>query len=132
MFRAMLALAAAGALVLPAVASAKPATFTAQAYQTSDTHSGNTQRFAETLKVGGKVVGHDKITCKLSSATKAQCTATFTFAAGTFTVAGPLNGEKAKNDLAIVGGTGAYKGAKGVLHLDFLSATRAVETYAFS
>ena len=51
---------------------------------------------------------------------------------GTFTAAGPLNTSKAKNNLPIVGGTGAYKGAKGVLHLDFLSATRAVETYAFS
>jgi hypothetical protein len=58
--------------------------------------------------------------------------ATFTFATGSFTVSGPLNPQKAKNDLPIVGGTGAYKGAKGVLHLDFLSATRAVETYAFS
>jgi hypothetical protein len=132
MFRAMLVLAAAGALVLPAVASAKPATFTAQAYQTSDTHSGNTQRFAETLKVGGKVVGHDKIVCKAASATRAQCAATFTFATGTFAVAGPLDPSKAKNNLPIVGGTGAYKGAKGALHLDFLSATRAVETYVFS
>jgi hypothetical protein len=131
MFRAMLVLAAAGALVLPAVASAKPATFTAQAYQTSDTHSGNTQRFAETLKVGGKVVGHDKIACKVVSATSAQCTATFTFAAGTFMVAGPINPAKAKNTIPIVGGTGTYRGAKGALHLDFLSATRAVETYAF-
>jgi hypothetical protein len=132
MFRAMLVLAAAGALALPAIASATPATFTAQAYQTSDTHSGSTQRFAETLKVGGKVAGHDKITCKVGTATRAQCTATFTFATGTFMVAGPLNPEKAKNNLPIVGGTGSYKGAKGVLHLDFLSGTRAVETYAFS
>jgi hypothetical protein len=128
----MLVLAAAGALVLPATASAKPPTFTAQAYQTSDTHSGNTQRFAETLKVGGKVAGHDKITCKVVSATRAQCTATFTFAIGTFMVSGPINPQKAKNLLPIVGGTGSYTGAKGVLHLDFLSATRAVETYAFS
>jgi hypothetical protein len=131
MFRALLVLAAAGALALPAVAAAKPPTFTAQAYQTSDTHSGSTQRFAETLKVGGKVAGHDKITCKVTAA-GAHCTATFTFATGTFMVSGPLDPQKAKNDLPIVGGTGAYKGAKGVLHLDFLSATRAVETYAFS
>jgi hypothetical protein len=130
MFRAMLVLA--GALILPAAASAKPSTFTARAYQTSDTHSGSTQRFAETLKVGGKVAGHDKITCKVVSAARAQCTATFTFATGTFMVSGPLNPEKAKNTLAIVGGTGSYNGAKGVLHLDFLSATRAVETYVFS
>jgi hypothetical protein len=132
MIRAMLVLAAAGALVLPAVASAKPPTFTAQAFQTSDTHSGNTQRFTENLKVGGKVVGHDKIACKVGSGATAQCTATFTFATGTFTVSGPLNTSKAKNTLPIIGGTGAYKGAKGVLHLNFLSATRAVETYAFS
>ena len=131
MFRAMLVLAAAGALALPAVASAKPATFTAQAYQTSDTHSGNTQHFTETLKVGGKVVGHDKIACKIAAAS-AHCTATFTFATGTFTVSGPLNPSKTKNTLAIVGGTGAYKGAKGVMHLNFLSATHAVETYVFS
>jgi hypothetical protein len=132
MFRAMLVLAAAGALALPAVASAKPATFTAQAYQTSDTHSGNnTQRFTETLKIGGKVAGHDKITCKVAAAS-AHCTATFTFATGTFMVSGPLNPSKAKNTLAIVGGTGAYKGASGVLHLNFLSATHAVETYVFS
>jgi hypothetical protein len=108
MFRAMLVLAAAGALALPAVASAKPATFTAQAYQTSSSHSGSTQHFAETLKVGGKVEGHDKITCKLVAPAKAQDT------------------------LAIIGGTGSYNGAKGVLHLNFLSATHAVETYAFS
>jgi hypothetical protein len=132
MFRAMLVLAAAGALVLPAVASAKPSTFTAQAYQTSDSHSGKTQRFAETLKVGGKVAGHDKITCTLASAASARCTATFTFATGTLVVSGLLNTQKDKNNLAIVGGTGAYKGARGVLHLNFLSATRAVETYAFS
>ena len=132
MLRAMLVLAAAGVLVLPAAASAKPSTFTAQAYQTSDTHSGSTQRFSETLKVGGKVAGHDKITCKVASSTSAQCTATFTFANGTFTVSGPLNLSKPKNTLPIVSGTGSYKGAKGVLRLDFLSATRAVETYAFS
>jgi hypothetical protein len=131
MFRAILVLAAAGALVLPGVAAAKPATFTAQAFQTSFTHAGTTQRFSETLKVGGKVVGHDKIVCKAVSAASAQCAATFTFANGSFSVAGPLSPSKAKNDLPIVGGTGGYKGAKGVLHLDFLSATRAVETYAF-
>jgi hypothetical protein len=132
MFRAMLVLAAAGALALPAVASAKPATFTAQAYQTSSSHSGSTQHFAETLKVGGKVEGHDKITCKLVAAAKAQCTATFTFATGSFMVSGPINPQKAKDTLAIIGGTGSYNGAKGVLHLNFLSATHAVETYAFS
>jgi hypothetical protein len=37
MFRPMLVLAAAGALALPAGASAKQSTFMAQAYQTSDT-----------------------------------------------------------------------------------------------
>jgi hypothetical protein len=131
MFRAMLVLAVAGALALPAVASAKPATFTAQAYQTSDTHSGNTQRFAETLKVGGKVVGHDKITCVVASSTRAQCTVTFTVGTGTFTASGPLNPTKQKQILAIIGGTGAYKGAKGALHLTFLSETRAVETFVF-
>jgi hypothetical protein len=131
MFRAILVLAAAGALILPGPASAKPATFTAQAFQTSFTHSGNTQRFAETLKVGGKVVGHDTIVCKVASAAKAQCAATFTFATGSFSVAGPLDPAKAKNDIPIVAGSGSYKGAKGVLHLDFLSATRAIETYAF-
>ena len=132
MFRALLVLVAAGALAVPAVASATPSTFTAQAYQTSDTHSGNTQHFSETLKVGGKVAGHDTITCKAVSATRAQCTATFTFATGTFMVSGPINPAKARNTIPIVGGTGSYKGARGMLHLDFLSATRAVETYAFS
>ena len=132
MFRTLLVFAAAGALALPAVASATPATFTAQAYQTSDTHSGNTQHFAETLKVGGKVAGHDRIACTIVSAARAQCTATFTFANGTFKVSGPINPQKARNTLRIVGGTGSYKGAKGLLHLDFLSSTRAVETYAFS
>jgi hypothetical protein len=47
-------------------------------------------------------------------------------------VSGRIDPEKPKNNLAIAGGTGSYKGAKGVLHLDFLSATRAVETFVFS
>lgn len=132
MFRAMLVLAAAGALVLPVAASAKPPSFTAQGYGTSPLQSGATQHFVETLKVAGKVVGHDKITCHATSATKAACTATFTFATGTFMIAGTINPSKAKNDIPITGGTGTYKGAKGVLHLDFLSATRAVETFVFS
>jgi hypothetical protein len=95
-------------------------------------HAGTALHFAETLKVGGNVVGHDKITCTVVAAASAKCTATFTSATGAFSVAGSIKPQKAKNTLPIVGGTGTYKGAKGVLHLDFPSATRAVETYVSS
>ena len=131
MFRAMLVLAAAGALALPAVASAKPATFTAQAYQTSDSHSGNTQHFTETLKANGAVIGTDKIACVLTSASAAKCTAVFTFAKGTVMVAGLLKQNQPSTTMTITGGTGAYKGAKGSMALHFLSGTKSTETFTF-
>jgi hypothetical protein len=122
----------AGLAVLSAVAQAKPADFTANATQTSDHTSGRTQKFAETLRVKGKVIGTDKITCVVKSATVAPCTATFTLKTGVIRIKGTLNPAKQRNTFPIVGGSGRYAGAKGTLHLFFLSSTRATETFDFS
>lgn len=132
MFRVALVLAAVGALAVPLAASASPAPFTANATQTADTHSGITQHFAETLRVSGKVVGHDKITCTVTTASTAKCSAVFKMITGTIAVAGKLKTNTANNTLAIVGGSGAYKGASGQLHLTFLSDTKAIERFVFS
>lgn len=115
MLRSCFALALASTFVLPATAAlAAPAPITAIATQTSHKTVGKAQTFSETLRVGGKVIGTDKITCARQTKTVAKCSGVFTLGKGQIMVSGNLYANKKTDSLAIVGGTGTYKGAKGV------------------
>jgi hypothetical protein len=134
MLRPVLALALAGAVVAPVAASAAsaPAPIAAIATQTSSKQSGKTQRFTEVLRVKGKVVGKDAITCVQLTQATMKCAAVFTFTSGKVNVAGTVHFDKPSSKLAITGGTGTYAGAGGALTLKFPSDTKTIETFSFS
>jgi hypothetical protein len=132
--RRTLALGLAVAALAPASALAAPdATgFTLQATQTARKITATQQTFAETLRIGGKVVGHDAISCLVKSPGVGTCKATFTLTNGTITVAGLVHETTATSKLPVTGGSGRYKGARGTLTLTFLSDTKAVESFSLT
>jgi len=60
----------------------------------------------------GAVVGRLRIACVTITPTAQQCTGTVTLRGGTMEVAG-LSGPMPTTTIAVVGGTGAYDGARG-------------------
>src|SRR5262245_17012508 len=67
------------------------------------------------LRHAGRTVGHFSSACTASSDTLAQCHATFIFNSGKrLQLAGQYEyAQPVENQIAIVGGTGKYKGARG-------------------
>ena len=75
---------------------------------------GDSFIFVEKLMDGGKVAGHDRIMCTHVANTKTDaesCTGTVILARGTIQLAG-LSSE-GPFEVAVVGGTGDYVGARG-------------------
>jgi hypothetical protein len=132
--RRTLALGLAVAALAPATALAAPGGtgFTLQATQTARKITSTKQTFAETLRMGGKVVGHDQISCVPKSVGVGVCKATFTLTNGTITVAGLVHETTVTSKVPVTGGTGRYKGAGGTLSLTFLSDTKAVESFSLT
>jgi hypothetical protein len=126
--RLFIALALVAALALPAGAAAAPIRIAAVATQTTSKTSGKRLTFTEQLMSGAKVIGHDRVTCTSSSKTAASCTALFTLTHGTISVKGTVSFTAASSTLAIVRGTGAYKGRKGTLELT-PAGTRSLEEF---
>ncbi|MGZ8580570.1 MAG: dirigent protein [Actinomycetota bacterium] len=83
---------------------------------------GDLLTFANKLydKTNTDKVGHDQGSCIRISATSGswQCSWTAWLGGGSVTVEGPFYDTKESN-LAITGGTGAFRNATGVMHLGF-------------
>jgi hypothetical protein len=80
---------------------------------------GDEYVFRSTLTSHGKTVGHAGVVCTLVSVKhgEAQCLGTAWFRAGQITIQGLIAGEPEHFVFPITGGSGAYKGAEGVLHV---------------
>ena len=88
--------------------------------------------FHDNVVINGKKAGHDTLTCKAISQSKASCSIVFVFAAGKLNGRFALLFTGSSGKGTITGGTGKYAGAKGTLtfkNLDTEGArTRVVVT----
>jgi hypothetical protein len=88
--------------------------------------------FNHNLTEGGAPVGKDSATCKPSSSTKADCRLTVRLNDGTLSLRGKGDMSKPNFKLAIVGGSGAYAGAKGSATSSKLGAKQSLLTLKFA
>ena len=87
--------------------------------------------FSSKLMDDGKQVGHDGGVCTVTSFDneELQCQATAWFDAGQITIQGLLPNAEQTFTLPVTGGSGAYQGAEGELHIHELSDTKSVLTF---
>jgi hypothetical protein len=78
---------------------------------------------------GGKQVGTSQVACVVIKGTTAECQATTFTSQGQIAGLGPFDISKPFGTVAIVGGTGAYKTARGFITRKKLSATTTEVTY---
>jgi hypothetical protein len=78
---------------------------------------GDVYAFSEDLSQGGTKVGSDTGKCLLIGPSTSDCSVSVTFANGTLAVRGVVNftDENAPSMFKVVGGTGAFEGALGVV-----------------
>jgi hypothetical protein len=90
--------------------------------------------FSSKLMKDDKQVGHDGGVCTATSTKpqEFQCQATAWLDAGQITVQGLISGEQQKFTLPVTGGSGAYTGAEGELHINELSDTKSILTFHLS
>ncbi len=89
----------------------------------------------EKLFQGATRVGEDFSRCTPTTASKTayRCVGSYTLARGTIQFSGTIGAEVNPNRLRFVGGTGAYKDARGAVIADYNEAgTKAKETLTFT
>jgi hypothetical protein len=79
--------------------------------------------------IGGRQVGTSQVACVVIAGTAAECAATTSTSKGQIEGQGPFDINKPFGTAAIVGGTGAYKTARGFITRRKLSATATEVTY---
>ena len=77
----------------------------------------------------GKTVGHDAFACVVVDGTRSSCQATNSLQGGDLITAGVNDQAHKTNTLAIVGGTGAYRGATGEVTTTTLSRSQEREVF---
>jgi hypothetical protein len=82
-------------------------------------------------KAKGAVVGSDRATTTLTAPRKARVDGRVTLPGGTLTVRGALKEQGASFVAPVVGGTGAFRGARGTVTITGTDK-RATNTYALS
>ena len=121
------------AFVLPAAASATPATLHLNAV-VYDVHSGKGEVVSskERLSQGSKSVGEDSSRCMPASKTTVHCAGSYTLTHGTLQFSGTIPRSGETNHLTVTGGTGACKGARGTVVTEYNeTGTNAKETITF-
>jgi hypothetical protein len=113
------------------IAGAAPATLHLNAIvQKPKSLGSGTYVSKEELFEGDKRVGEDVSRCSESSNEMFHCEGSYTLTHGTIKFAGTV--KSGNNRLAMTGGTGAYKSARGTVLTEFNKAgTRAKETLTF-
>ena len=143
MRRNVISAAAAAAAVLllgvtsgsAAVSSAESATTFTVIQTTTSMHlpdgisPGSTIAFTANVTAHGRPVGTSQAACVIVAGTSAQCQGTTFTRRGQIQAQGPIDISKPSSMVAIVGGTGAYKSARGFITRKRLSATTIQETY---
>lgn len=119
-----------GLMALPAVASAADVVVL-NATTTSQTQKGKTVTFVESLKLGRKNIGVDRIVCNQVSRAVYNCHGRYTFSNGTISVAGRVRPGARNNQVRVTGGTKTYAGAGGVLKLHNIDNIHTRETFVF-
>jgi hypothetical protein len=92
---------------------------------------GDTLFFRETLLRGGKRAGGSEVMCVFASRNAGRCQGTLRLGGGTLEAAGGIHFDGTFS-LPIVGGTGTYAGAQGVLRVIAVSERRSRYEVALS
>jgi hypothetical protein len=90
---------------------------------------GGTITFTADVTARGRPVGTSQAACVIIAGTAAQCHGTTFTGKGQIQAQGPIDIAKPLSTVAIVGGTGAYKAARGFITRKKLTATTTEETY---
>jgi hypothetical protein len=90
---------------------------------------GSAITFTANVTATGRAVGTSQAACVIVASTLAQCHGTTFTAKGQIQAQGPIDIAKPLSTVAIVGGTGAYKTARGFITRKKLTATTTEETY---
>ena len=110
--RVPLALAAAACLAVPAIATASaPIRFTSVQVSQKQTKSGLIIRDDDFQ--GKTKIGHDKLVCTFTSNARATCIVRVSLANGTIRGHLTVGQNISAGPIAIIGGSGAFKGATG-------------------
>jgi hypothetical protein len=90
---------------------------------------GSTITFTADATVRGRRLGTSQAACVIVAGTSAQCQGTTFTDRGQIQAQGPIDVAKPSSTVAIVGGTGAYRTARGFITRRQLTATTTEETY---
>jgi hypothetical protein len=90
---------------------------------------GGTIALSTKETISGRQVGTTQVGCVIVAGTSAQCQATTFTSQGQIQGQGPVDVNKPFGEFAIVGGTGAYKTARGFITRKKLTATTTEVTY---
>jgi len=90
---------------------------------------GSTITFTAKVTARGRPIGTSQAACVIVAGTSAQCHGTTFTGEGQIQAQGPIDIAKPSSTVAIVGGTGAYKTARGFITRKQLTATTTEETY---
>jgi hypothetical protein len=90
---------------------------------------GSTVTFTADVTAKGRPVGTAQAACVIVAGTSAQCQGTTFTRRGEIQAQGPIDIANPSSTVAIVGGTGAYKTARGFIARRQLTATTTEETY---
>jgi hypothetical protein len=90
---------------------------------------GGTIAFTADVTAKGRPVGTSQAACVIVAGTSAQCQGTTITARGQIQAQGSIDIANPSSTVAIVGGTGAYKNARGFITRRQLSPTTTEETY---
>jgi hypothetical protein len=89
------------------------------------TFSGTVYSWAGTKR--GAPIGHARAICIVTSGTNGICSGAISLPSGSIVLLGPeeFSGNSTTEDIPIVGGTGAYVGARGYMHSTSIGHTSA-------
>ena len=90
---------------------------------------GSTITFTAKVTARGRPIGTSQAACVIVAGSSAQCHGTTFTGEGQIQAQGPIDIAKPSSTVAIVGGTGAYKTARGFITRKQLTATTTEETY---
>jgi hypothetical protein len=90
---------------------------------------GGTIAFTADATVRGRPFGTSQAACVIVAGTSAQCQGTTFTDRGQIQAQGPIDIAEPSSTVAIVGGTGAYRTARGFITRRRLTATTTEETY---
>jgi hypothetical protein len=90
---------------------------------------GSTITFTADATAKGRPVGTSQAACVIVAGASAQCQGTMFTRRGQIQAQGPIDIASPSSTVAIVGGTGAYKSARGFISRKQLTATTTEETY---